>query len=31
VLVLSREDVSPEHLKIECEDSTGRAVRVGDI
>ena len=28
VLVLSREDVSPEFLKIDCEDSSGREVRV---
>ncbi len=28
VLVLSREDVSPEHLKIQCEDSSGREVKV---
>ncbi len=27
VLVLGREDVSPEYLKIECEDSSGREVR----
>ena len=31
VMVLSREDVSPEHLKIECEDSSGRDVKVADI
>ena len=31
VMVLSREDVSPEHLKIECEDSSGRNVKVADI
>ncbi len=29
VLVLSREDVSPEYLKIECEDSSGREIRPG--
>ncbi len=28
VLVLSREDVSPEFLKIDCEDSSGREVRI---
>ena len=28
VLVLGREDVSPEFLKIECEDNSGRDVRV---
>ncbi len=27
VQVLSREDVSPEFLKIECEDSSGREIR----
>ncbi len=31
VMVLSREDVSPEHLKIECEDNSGRDVKVADI
>jgi ribonuclease E len=31
VLVLSREDVSPEHLKIDCEDASGREVKVADI
>jgi ribonuclease E len=31
VLVMSREDVSPEHLKIECEDASGREVKVADI
>ncbi len=31
VLVMSREDVSPEHLKIVCEDANGREVRVADI
>jgi len=29
VLVLGREDVSPEFLKVECEDSSGREVRPG--
>jgi len=28
VLVLSREDVSPEHLKIQCEDSSGRELKI---
>ena len=28
VLVLSREDLSPEFLKIECEDAAGREVKV---
>ena len=27
VLVLNREDVSPEFLKVECEDSSGREVK----
>jgi len=31
VLVMSREDVSPEHLKIECEDASGREVKVADV
>jgi len=31
VLILSREDVSPEHLKIECEDTSGREVRVAEV
>jgi ribonuclease E len=31
VLVMSREDVSPEHLKFECVDATGREVKVADI
>jgi ribonuclease E len=31
VLVLSREDVSPEHLKIDCEDASGREVKVADV
>jgi len=31
VLVLGREDVSPEHLKVECEDSSGREVRPGSV
>ena len=28
VLVLGREAVSPEYLKIEAEDNTGREVRI---
>ena len=28
VLIHGREDVSPEFFKIECEDSSGREVRV---
>ena len=31
VLVLSREDLSPEFLKIECEDAAGREVRVDSV
>jgi len=31
VMVLSREDVSPEYFKIECEDASGREVRVAKI
>ncbi|MGI9455532.1 MAG: Rne/Rng family ribonuclease [Aeoliella sp.] len=31
VLVMSREDVSPEYLKIECEDGSGREVEVADV
>ncbi len=31
VLVLSREDVSPEFLKIDCEDNSGRDVKVAGI
>ena len=31
VLVLSREDVSPEHLKIECTDNSSREVRITDV
>jgi ribonuclease E len=31
VLVLSREDLSPEFLKFECEDASGREVRVEDL
>jgi hypothetical protein len=27
VQVLSREDVSPEFVKFECEDSSGREIR----
>jgi len=27
ILVLSREDVSPEYMKIECEDNSGRDIR----
>ena len=30
VMVLSREDLTPEYLKIECEDAAGREVRVED-
>jgi len=31
ILVLSREDVSPEYLKIECEDAGGRELKIGPI
>jgi len=31
VLVISREDLSPEFLKFDCEDSSGREVRVEDM
>ncbi len=31
VIVVSREDLSPEFLKFECEDANGREVRVGDL
>jgi ribonuclease E len=31
VIVVSREDLSPEFLKFECEDGNGREVRVGDL
>jgi ribonuclease E len=31
VLVISREDLSPEFLKFECEDASGREVRVDDV
>jgi ribonuclease E len=31
VLVIGREDLSPEFLKFECEDANGREVRVDDI
>jgi ribonuclease E len=31
VLVISREDLSPEFLKFECEDASGREVRVDDF
>jgi ribonuclease E len=31
VIVVSREDLSPEFLKFECEDGNGRDVRVGDL
>jgi ribonuclease E len=31
VLVLGREDLSPEFLKFECEDASGREVRVENI
>ncbi|MCA9232107.1 MAG: Rne/Rng family ribonuclease [Planctomycetales bacterium] len=31
ILVISREDVSPEHLKFECEDSSGREVKLSKM
>jgi ribonuclease E len=31
VVVVSREDLTPEFLKFECEDANGREIRVGDI
>ncbi len=31
VMVMSREDVSPEFLRIQCEDNTGREVRIREI
>jgi ribonuclease E len=31
VVVVSREDLTPEFLKFECEDANGRDVRVGDL
>jgi ribonuclease E len=31
VVVVSREDLSPEFLKFECEDANGRDVRVDDL
>ena len=31
VVVVSREDLSPEFLKIECTDASGREVRVPDV
>src|SRR5688572_10658113 len=31
VLVISREDLSPEFLKFDCEDASGREVRMDDI
>jgi ribonuclease E len=31
VVVISREDLTPEFLKFECEDANGRDVRVGDL
>jgi len=31
VLVVSREDLTPEFLRIECEDSAGREVKVEDV
>ena len=31
VMVVSREDVSPEFLRIQCEDSTGREVRIREV
>ena len=31
VLVISREDLSPEHVEIECVDKSGRQVHVKDL
>ena len=31
VQVVSGEGLSPEYLKIDCEDASGREVRVGDL
>jgi ribonuclease E len=31
VLVISREDLSPEFLKFDCEDASGREVRVENL
>jgi ribonuclease E len=31
VLVISREDLSPEFLKFDCEDASGREVRVDGL
>ena len=31
VMVMSREDVSPEFLRIQCEDGTGREVRIREV
>ncbi len=31
VLIVSREDISPEYVKIECQDESGRQIRVDDI
>ena len=31
VMVMSREDVSPEFLRIQCEDGSGREVRIREV
>lgn len=31
ILIVGREDVSPEFLRLECEDAGGRDVRVSDV
>jgi ribonuclease E len=31
VVVISREDLTPEFLKFECEDQNGREIRVADV
>ncbi|NOY28776.1 MAG: Rne/Rng family ribonuclease [Planctomycetes bacterium] len=31
VLVMGREDVSPEFLRVECEDSSGREIKPGSL
>ena len=31
VMVMSREDVSPEFLRIQCEDASGREVRIREV
>ena len=31
VLIVSREDLSPEYVKIECQDETGREIRISEI